>query len=47
MLLFSNARNYGYKKLSDLVRATDMFEVRETPHSKSAAVKDFHIRLKS
>ena len=41
-----DSRNYGYKKLSDLVRATDMFEVRETPHGKSATVKDLHIRLK-
>ncbi len=42
-----DSRNYGYKKLSDLVRATDMFEVRETPHGKNATVKDLHIRLKS
>lgn len=42
-----DSRNYGYKKLSDLVRATDMFEVRETPHGKSSTVKDLHIRLKS
>lgn len=41
-----DSRNYGYKKLSDLVRATDMFEVRETPHGKSSTVKDLHIRLK-
>ncbi|PZV12594.1 MAG: Maebl [Leptolyngbya sp.] len=41
-----DSRNYGYKKLSDLVRATDMFEVRETPHGKNATVKDLHIRLK-
>jgi uncharacterized LabA/DUF88 family protein len=25
-------RNYGYKKLSDLVRAVGIFDVRETPH---------------
>ena len=42
-----DARNYHYKKLSELIRAIDLFEVRETPHSKSSTVKDLHIRLKS
>ncbi len=41
-----DSRIYGYKKLSELIRATDMFEVRETPHGKSSTVKDLHIRLK-
>jgi uncharacterized LabA/DUF88 family protein len=41
-----DARIYGYKKLSELIRATDMFEVRETPHGKSSTVKELHIRLK-
>ena len=41
-----DARNYHYKKLSELIRAIDLFEVRETPHSKSSTVKDLHIRLK-
>jgi len=39
-------RNYGYKKLGDLVRATNMFEVRETLPDKSSTVKVLHIRMK-
>ena len=39
-------RNYGYKKLGDLVRATNMFEVRETLPDKSSTVKVLHIKMK-
>lgn len=42
-----DSRNYGYKKLSDLIRATNMFEVRETPHDKRSTAKSLSIRLKS
>ena len=42
-----DSRNYGYKKLGELVRATDIFEIRETPHDKSPSVKELHIKLKS
>ncbi len=40
-------RNYGYEKLGSLVRATDMFEVREIPHDKNPAAKQIHIKFKS
>lgn len=40
-------RNYGYKKLGDLIRATELFEVKEKPHDKSPTVKELHIKLKS
>ncbi len=42
-----DSRNYGYKKLGALIRATAKFEVRETPHDKSPTVKELHIKLKS
>ncbi|MBW4550427.1 MAG: NYN domain-containing protein [Aphanocapsa sp. GSE-SYN-MK-11-07L] len=42
-----DSRNYGYKKLGDLIRATEIFEVRETPHDKSPTVKELHIKLKA
>lgn len=41
-----DARNYGYKKLGELIRATDMFEVRETPHGRRSAAKELHVKLK-
>ncbi len=42
-----DSRNYGYKKLGDFIRASNMFEVRETPHGKSQTAKEIHIRLKT
>lgn len=42
-----DSRNYGYKKLGELIRATEIFEIRETPHDKSPTVKELHIKLKS
>jgi uncharacterized LabA/DUF88 family protein len=42
-----DSRIYGYKKLGDLIRATELFDIRETPHDKSPAVKELHIKWKS
>lgn len=41
-----DSRNYGYKKLGEMVRAIDRFEIRETPHENNPTVKELHIRLK-
>lgn len=41
-----DSRNYGYKKLGDLIRATDLFEVKEIPHDKNPSAKALHIKLK-
>ncbi len=40
-------RNYGYEKLGDLIRATDMFEVKENAHDKNPTAKEIHIKLKT
>ncbi|PSB31229.1 Maebl [Stenomitos frigidus ULC18] len=40
-------RNYGYEKLGSLIRATDLFEVKEIPHDKNPAAKQIHIKFKS
>jgi len=42
-----DSRNYGYKKLGDLIRAIGLFEIRETPHENNPLVKELHIKLKS
>lgn len=42
-----DSRNFGYKKLGELIWAIDMFEVKETPHEKNPAVKDLYIKLKN
>jgi uncharacterized LabA/DUF88 family protein len=42
-----DARNYGFKKLGDLIRATLLFEVKEIPHDKNPTVKELHIKLKA
>lgn len=39
-------RNYGYRKLSDLMKATGMFEFDEREH-KSSQAKTVYVRLKS
>lgn len=39
-------RNYGYRKLSDLMKATAMFEFEERDHKNSQA-KTVYVRLKS
>ncbi len=39
-------RNYGYRKLSDLMRATGMFEFDEREH-KSSQAKTVYVRLKN
>ena len=41
-----DSRNYGYKKLGELILATDIFEIRKTPHDNNPTVKELHIRLK-
>lgn len=41
-----DSRNFGYKKLGELIQAIDIFEVEETPHEKNPAVKDLYIKLK-
>ncbi len=42
-----DSRNYGYKKLGDLIRAVNLFEIKETPHQKNPVVKDLQIKLTS
>jgi uncharacterized LabA/DUF88 family protein len=42
-----DSRNYGYKKLGELIRSIDMFEVKEIPHEKTPAVKALYIKFKS
>ena len=32
--------NYGYKKLSDLIKASELFEVEVRNHNKSIYIKD-------
>ncbi|NEP15743.1 MAG: NYN domain-containing protein [Leptolyngbya sp. SIO4C1] len=39
-------RNYGYSKLGQLVKASNLFEIKETPHAKKPAAKDIYIKLK-
>lgn len=42
-----DARNYGYKKLGDLIRSVSLFDIKETPHEKNPGAKDLQIKLKS
>lgn len=42
-----DSRNFGYKKLGELIRAIDIFEVKETLHEKTPAVKDLYIKLRN
>ncbi len=42
-----DSRNYGYKNLEGLIRATGMFELKEIPHEKKLAIKDLYIKLKN
>lgn len=42
-----DSRNYGYKKLGDLIRAVGLFEIKETPHGKNRGAKDIQIKLTS
>jgi hypothetical protein len=39
-------RNYGYKQLKKLIKAVEIFEVRETPHENHPAHKVTEIKLK-
>ncbi|MGB7441914.1 MAG: NYN domain-containing protein [Coleofasciculaceae cyanobacterium] len=40
-------RNFGYKKLGDLFRKVDIFEVKEIPHKKNPLAKELLIKLKN
>lgn len=42
-----DSRNYGYKKLGDLIRAIDVFEINTIPHEKNPAVKALYIKVKN
>lgn len=42
-----DSRNYGYKKLGELIRAIDMFEIKATPHENNQAAKVLYIKLKN
>lgn len=42
-----DSRTYGYKKLGELVKAIDMFEIKAIPHEKNQAVKVLYIKLKN
>jgi uncharacterized LabA/DUF88 family protein len=42
-----DSRNYGYKKLGELIRAIDLFEINAIPHEKNPAVKALYIKLKN
>lgn len=42
-----DSRNFGYKKLGELVRAIEIFNIKEIPHEKNPALKELYIKLKS
>ncbi|PSB29007.1 NYN domain-containing protein [Chlorogloea sp. CCALA 695] len=42
-----DSRTYGYKKLGELIRAIDMFEIKTIPHEKNTAAKVLYIKLKN
>ena len=42
-----DSRNFGYKKLGDLVRDIDIFNIKENPQEKNPALKDLYIKLKA
>ncbi|NET07552.1 MAG: NYN domain-containing protein [Symploca sp. SIO2B6] len=39
-------RNFGYKKLGELFRNIDLFEVKEIPHKKNPLAKELLVKLK-
>jgi len=41
-----DSRNYGYKKLGDLVHGIQIFIVKEVPHSKNPAIKELYVKVK-
>ena len=41
-----DSRTYGYKKLGELVRAIDLFEIKSVPHENNQAAKVLYIKLK-
>lgn len=42
-----DSRNFGYKKLGELIRATNLFEIKETSQEKNPEAKNLQIKLKS
>lgn len=40
-------RNYDYKKLGELIQATELFEVKSIPSNTNSLVKALYIKLKS
>ena len=42
-----DSRTYGYKKLGELIKAIDMFEIKAIPHEKNTAAKVLYIKLKN
>lgn len=42
-----DSRNYGYKKLGELIKAIDMFEIKAIPHEKNQATKVLYLKLKN
>ncbi len=41
-----DSRNFGYKRLGELVRAIDLFNIKEIPHENNPTLKELHIKLK-
>lgn len=41
-----DSRNYGYKKLGELIRAIDIFEVKAIQNEKNRAAQTLYIKLK-
>lgn len=41
-----DSRNYGYKKLGELIQAINMFEIKDTLHKNARTVKALYIKLK-
>lgn len=42
-----DSRSYGYKKLGELIKAIDIFEIKITPHENNPAAKVLYIKLKN
>lgn len=42
-----DSRNYGYKKLSSLIQATNLFDMKHMPTDKNPDAKVLHIKLKA
>lgn len=42
-----DSRNFGYKKLGELVRTIDIFTIKEVCHENNSGAKELHIKLKN